>query len=315
MVHYKELRHILTAEAREHLGFGHAKVWRDSVVTGRKSAAFISTQNGQITLHSDTGQSGGHVRRLPLKNLLRTILSGATNAAEHCTLVRQEMAAWTQLQLEPSALRKPDSFTAPTVLAPNGEHLPAALHALVMAAGKEEGENLLARIANDLSQLVETVRSLRVDLDDRRQSISVVLQDDMGTDHFASSLSDGTLRFLALIVLKNSTAGHQVLCLEEPENGIHPRRIRPMLSLLRDLVVDPEFPVNETNPFRQVILNTHSPLVVEELSYDPATRDSILFMESVGISEHGIHGRNVQFFGVEGTWRKKEREGGRERDR
>ena len=50
-----------------------------------------------------------------------------------------------------------------------------------------------------------------------------------------------------------------LLCFEEPENGIHPGRIGAMVRLLGDIAVDPELPVGEDNPLRQVVVNTHSP--------------------------------------------------------
>jgi hypothetical protein len=48
-----------------------------------------------------------------------------------------------------------------------------------------------------------------------------------------------------------------------------------MLSLLRDIAVDPDEPVDDTNPLSQVIINTHSPAVVLE-----APDDALLMVES-----------------------------------
>jgi len=38
-----------------------------------------------------------------------------------------------------------------------------------------------------------------------------------------------------------------------------------MLQLLQDIAIDPNEPVDETNPRRQVIADTHSPAVVSEV--------------------------------------------------
>lgn len=51
--------------------------------------------------------------------------------------------------------------------------------------------------------------------------------------------------------------------MEEPENGIHPERMEAMVSLLRDLAVDPFETPGMDNPMRQVIVNTHSPAMVQ----------------------------------------------------
>ena len=78
----------------------------------------------------------------------------------------------------------------------------------------------------------------------------------------ASALSDGTLRFLALTVMESDPGSGRLLCLEEPENGMHPLRISAVVSLLGELAVDVDEPVDADNPLRQVIINTHSPSVV-----------------------------------------------------
>ena len=266
--------HINRSKARNRLGFPHKKSWRDSVVKGRRTSPYISTENegaGEpvVSLHTDTlaGLGGGRQRRVPAASLPRTMLSSVNNAAEHRTLVlaRQEMAGWTQLQLEPSALRAPDGFTAPRSMGPSGAHLAATLYDLAQAAQRDRpgGErDVYARVANRLSELVENVRGVAVDVDEKRQLLSIVMTDLQNTEHVASALSDGTLRFLALTVMESDPRSRRLLCLEEPENGMHPLRILAVIELLGELAVDVEEPVDSDNPLRQVIINTHSPSVV-----------------------------------------------------
>ena len=265
--------HINKSHAKANLRFAHKKAWRDSVVDGRRTSPYISTETeGGVTivsLHADSqaGQGGGRPRKVPAASLPRTMLSSVNNAAEHRTLVlaRQEMMGWTQLQLEPSALRAPDGFTAPRTITPNGRHLPATLYALAQAAEREKtgsSVDVYAQVANRLSELVESVRRVTVDVDEKRQILTIVMTDLYGTEHVAGALSDGTLRFLALTVMEADARSHRLLCLEEPENGMHPLRIPAVIRLLRDLAVDVEIPVDEDNPLRQVIVNTHSPSVV-----------------------------------------------------
>jgi predicted ATPase len=272
----EDLIHLNRTNARKHLGFNHSKDFFDSVLLGRRTSPYISTETKDgasfISLHADS-EGGGRPRKMPASSLPRTSLSSVNNAAEHRTLVlaRQEMMAWTQLQLEPSALRAPDSFTAPKNIGANGAHVPATLYHLAQReAQKAPGgdENLYARIANRLAKLAENVASIAVDVDDKRQLLNIVMTDLMGTRHPAGALSDGTLRFLALAVMEVDPSPRALICLEEPENGMHPSRIPAMLALLKDLAVDPHEPVGEDNPLRQVVVNTHSPLVVAEVDDD-----------------------------------------------
>jgi len=305
----EHLVHLNRTTARQQLGFSHSKRWRDSAVQGRRTSAYISTETRDkvnfVSLHADSagGLTGGRPRQLPANSLPRTMLSSVNNAAEHRTLVlaRQEMMSWTQLQLEPSALRSPDAFTAPHGIAANGAHLPATLHHLGHLAGQSEADgeaNLHARVANRLSELIENVGSVSVDVDEKRQLLNIVMTDLQGTSHLASSLSDGTLRFLALTVMEADPSPRAVLCLEEPENGMHPRRIPAMIRLLQDLAVDPDEPVGPDNPLRQVIVNTHSPSVVAEVP-----DDSLLVAQVAHDRVGGRRTWRLTFAPLPDTWR------------
>ncbi|MEO7331476.1 MAG: ATPase, partial [Minicystis sp.] len=203
----EKLTHLNITEAGHTLGFPHSPTFRSSCIRGRRTTPYISTKDGFVLLHADSkgGKGGGNPRKVRARDLPRTVLSTAENAAEHrtATLARREMLSWTELHLEPSALRAPDDFTAPAVIGHNGAHLPATLYRLAREAAPAPGTEtaLYSRVANRLSQLIEEVRSIAVDVDEKRQLLSIVMVDRNGTPHLASSLSDGTLRFLALAVM------------------------------------------------------------------------------------------------------------------
>jgi predicted ATPase len=86
-----------------------------------------------------------------------------------------------------------------------------------------------AEIANRLSELIDGVDYVWIDRDDRCELLTLMVQSRDGTAHPARALSDGMLRFLALAVLERDPNAQGLLCLEEPENGIHPERIPVML--------------------------------------------------------------------------------------
>lgn len=304
----ESLVHLNRSNAKKSLGFVHSKGWRDSAIRGRRTSPYISTSTEEgasfVSLHADAGsQTGGRPRKVPASSLPRTMLSSVNNADEHRTLVlaRQEMMSWTQLQLEPSALRSPDAFTAPHTIGASGAHVPATLyHQAQLAAQHSPGsdENLYSQVANRLAELNEDVRSITVDVDEKRQLLNIVMTDRQGTPHLASALSDGTLRFLALTVMEADPGPRSLLCLEEPENGMHPRRIPAMLELLQDLAVDPHEPVGPDNPMRQVIVNTHSPVVVADVP-----DDSLLVAQAMLCWVAGQRTSRLRFAPLPGTWR------------
>ena len=306
----EELLHITQRDAGKHLPFPHnAKDWRKSVVSGQRRAPFISTEEGAIRviqLHQD-GSSGRPLGR-PAANLPRTVLSAA-NAAESPTVVaaRREMEAWRMLQLEPSALRRPDEFASPARLGTDGSHLAATLYRLAHNSGREgngplEEENAArtcGRIANRLHELIDDVYDVMVDRDEKRELLTLCVRDGGGTLHPARALSDGTLRFLALAVLEMDTEVQGVLCLEEPENGIHPARIPAILQLLRDIAVDASEPAEPDNPLRQVIVNTHSPAVLLQVP-----EDSVVFVKLMEfVDGRKQFSKEARFHYLPDTWR------------
>jgi len=309
---HERMEHINKTGAASELQFKHSPAWRDSVIEGRRTVPYIETKNEDgrtiVLTRADSkgGFGGGGPRRLLASNMPRTVLSTANTAAEHRTLVlaRREMMGWTQFQLEPSALRSPDPFNAPRHIASNGAHLASTLFGLAQEAkksGDRTPEDVYQSVANRLAELFENVRTLRVDVDEKREIYSILMTDLQRSDHLASSLSDGTLRFLALAILEASAHGPSLLCLEEPENGIHPDRIPPMIQLLRDLAVDVEIEAGPRNPMRQVIVNTHSPSVVTCVP-----EDTLLLADATEQVRGGKKERPLLLQGVPGTWRVKD---------
>ncbi len=310
----EELSHINMSDAVKHLLFPHKPAWRKSVVKGRRQAPLISTglqgENISIKLHQDRGESGGIPRSFLAKNLPRTVLSTA-NATESKTalMAKREMQSWRILLLEPSALRRPDKFNAPDKLASDGSHLPAALYRLSKTkrwnGGSSEVDDarVYSQIANRLSELIDDVSEISIDIDEKRELLTLEVKDKEGTSYSARDISDGTLRFLAAAVIEMDSETQGLLCLEEPENGIHPSRIPAMLRLLQDIAVDVNDPIGPENPLRQVIINTHSPSVVAQV-----IDESLLIANLKEMVIEGRRFRTAQFCCLPATWRAKKQE-------
>jgi len=174
------------------------------------------------------------------------------------------MQNWRVLALEPSAMRKPDRYTQPQGIAANGAHIPATLNHLANTAEQygDERDDIFADVSNRLADLVP-VRAVYIEQDDTRQLLSLVFEESSGLEIKSTSISDGTLRFLALAVLAEVPDETGVFCMEEPENGIHPGKLPDMNELLHDIAVDVNENVSVNNPLRQVIVATHSPYFVQ----------------------------------------------------
>lgn len=315
---YEDLSYIVKTGTKARLGFPHKKAWRDSVLTElKRRKPFISTENDPederttIRLHQDrmrddsrSRRGGGQPTEFAAESIPRTVLSSAHNAAEFRTavLVRKEMRAWRHLQLEPTALRETDPFFVEPQMSPSGRHLPATLFRL--ADADVDPDQVYAEVANRLSELVNGVDKVWVVKDRATKRFCLMMSDLRGTVLPAGSLSDGTLRFLALAVLERDDRGGGLICLEEPENGIHPLRVNAMVRLLTDQAVDPTLPCDAENPLRQVIVSTHSPVVVNEAGDNP-----VVFArwqnQSVEVGTHRRTLPGLVLLGLDGTWRHK----------
>lgn len=309
----EELEHINIGDAPKALLFPHsAGLWRKSVLKGRRAAPFITTtmqNNARIVKLSQDG-TGGRPKSFLAENLPRTVLS-TVNATESPTalLVRRELQSWQLLQLEPSALREPDRFTTPPGLQPDGSHLPATLYYLARFFGNHQGNGrgngrpgkyswAYDQVASRLSELIEDIREVFIDEDQQRELLSLQIVEKDGTAYPARSLSDGTLRFLALAVLDLDPHASGLVCLEEPENGIHPKRIPAIINLLQDIACDVQNPIGPDNPLRQVIINTHSPVVVGQVP-----DDSLLIAGLQETVRHNARFNRATFSWLPDTWR------------
>lgn len=142
----------------------------------------------------------------------------------------------------------------------------------------EDGRNLalaLNRLRRDpkaKNRLLEALRELYEGIVDFEVSIEggtvqVFLQEGDITVP-ATRLSDGTLRYLSLLAILCHPSPPPVLCLEEPELGLHPDLMPGMGALLQ-----------EASERCQLIVTTHSDVLVDSLT-DHA--DSVIVCEKHG---------------------------------
>jgi len=95
--------------------------------------------------------------------------------------------------------------------------------------------------------------------------VDLRLEEEHGISIPASRLSDGTLRWLSLLTILLQPDPPPLVCIEEPELGLHPDVIRSLAELLR-----------KASGRMQLVVTTHSDTLVDELSDTP---NSVLVCE------------------------------------
>ena len=73
----------------------------------------------------------------------------------------------------------------------------------------------------------------------------------------AQQASDGAILFLGFLALAHLPEPPTLLLIEEPENGVYPKRLAEVIRLLKGMIYREEGP-----RFPQIILTTHSPFVL-----------------------------------------------------
>jgi len=299
---HETLKYINKGEAANLLNFPlSAAQFRDKIVVNkRKGAGYISTQLVddviiEINLHQDGGSSG-QPQKIPARNIPKTVVSNTNSTAWPTILAaRREMQSWRFLALEPSAMRRSNRIHEEGTVGADGGRLAAALYKLY-----RRDPNVYSRIASRLSEIVPT-SDMRVDVDQIRQLLTVEVKERSGAFLPARALSDGTLRFLALCIIAEDPDFKGLLCFEEPENGIHPAKMDAMLKLLKELAVDPSQPVGEDNPLRQILIATHSPVLVKL-----ETPDDLIFADVVRVrGPDGKPASTIRCKSLRDSWRYK----------
>ncbi len=185
----------------------------------------------------DTGDPGV----LALKAL------GFLEAYPRIRALRTFIEGWQFLSVDLNRIREPRRDERAARLAGDASNLVNVLRTI-------DGTSAYRNILNNVRALLDYVREMSTDLD--RGRVLLLLHEKAFRDPIeAVALSDGTLRLLAIITALETMPDHGLLCIEEPEHGIHPLLFGPFLDLARE-----RCPESGT---RQVLMTTHSPDLVD----------------------------------------------------
>ena len=171
----------------------------------------------------------------------------------HLAALRHELASWRTYYLEPEAMRRDAPRRVVDRLPHDGSDLAAFYNTM-----EREHPATFEAMNRALRAVLPSIERVGVSsITDTGQLRLYVIEN--GVRFEASLLSEGTLRILALIGITNSPAPASVVGYEEPENGVHPARLRWIAALLEEGARDGD---------TQFILNTHSARFPTMLSAD-----------------------------------------------
>ena len=124
--------------------------------------------------------------------------------------------------------------------------------------------NVIREIETDLFRFTKEFESIQLDnvtpFGNSTTIKKLGLADKDDNTFWSDQLSEGVLYFLALLAIIHQPNPPHLLMLEEPEKGIHPRRIKEIIELIFYLAKEKGI---------RVILTTHSTYVVDEFEEVP----------------------------------------------
>lgn len=214
--------------------------------------------------------SGSEVRRAELKLGSRSASSVAhswhtENLPDHwiAKLIHDVLFGAQSYRWLPSHLARPVAFGFPLRFAmlPSGFGLATFLDDILAYDHRRYGQ-----LEEHFHEFFPYVKRIRLRREEGCSSVHSPNPDSPGygiyfelTDQGqllpAAQASDGLLLVLAYLTILYSPQPPRLWLIEEPENGIHPRRLADVLKVLKELVQNQ----NRT----QVLLTTHSPYVVD----------------------------------------------------
>ena len=189
---------------------------------------------------------------LPVNQGREAGISDDRNVLPEAQKVQEYLGSWQLYHLEDtSAIRKTAKVDDDRFLRPDGSNLPAFLYYL-----RERHTNSYSLIVRTVQRIAPFFDGFRLDpLQLKPDDIKLEWRHKRSDQYFdASSLSDGTLRFIALATLFLQPEKHRpsVILVDEPELGLHPYAIEILASLVRQASVT-----------TQVILGTQSSLLLD----------------------------------------------------
>jgi predicted ATPase len=182
------------------------------------------------------------------------------------------------LDLVPDLMRQP-SYPGQLVLGDNGQNLSSVLQEI---CDDPERKEVLTDWVRELTPMDVVDFEFPINLQTGLVQLSFKMSD--GASLSSYSVSDGTLRFLAMLgaLLSESSTGLYVF--EEIDNGIHPARLRLLVDFL-------EQQTKKKNV--QVVTTTHSPELIAMLSEDSLDHTSVVYNKGDGSGSQIIEFKNL----------------------
>ena len=165
----------------------------------------------------------------------------------HIIAFKEEVARWSFYYFDPILMRENTPLKEVRTIGPNGQDLAGYFFNL-----KARNPRQFDALSKTLRQVIPAVSGMDVRRTDEGFVELLIIED--GISYSSRVISEGTLRVLGLLAILSSQEDNTTIGFEEPENGVHPRRIELTTKILSE---------RARSMSQQVLVTTHSPLMAK----------------------------------------------------
>jgi predicted ATPase len=168
-------------------------------------------------------------------------------------LFKRYLEGWLYYDINPQQLRHPGARTMDPILAPDGSNLASVLFLL-----KNADERLYRRLIDIAKKAIEPRLELLSFYSPALNQVFMYGEDSAGNRFDHRTMSNGTLRFLALAYLlmgkqsRDKTGVSRLVIIEEPETGLYAGHLKELFSL-----------IDTSGENGQFVFTSHSPYFID----------------------------------------------------
>ena len=187
------------------------------------------------------------VRRLGIATL------GALKQHPRISKFRKFIENWYLSYFTPDAARGMPTSAPQKRLSVHGDNLGNVVQYM-----RREYASQFETLLTDLAKQIPELCKIDTEETNDKRVLLRFFAKGFDTPFYAQQMSDGTLKVFSYLLLLSSPEPPPLLCIEEPENGIHHR-------LLNALVAEFRACAERTGAYSQIFVTTHQPYLVNEL--------------------------------------------------
>lgn len=220
----------------------------ETITKGETSIVGLDRTGRKVVVIDRGREEDDDTIHIPEQEASRLALAGVGFFSVPTAILGEEVKSWRFHNFVPSIARQPYRQEPDAVLGPAGEKLAAVLSKM--------SSDQRASIAEGLRAIVPGLKGIRTTKLPIEDTLAFqIVEDKLKAAINPASVSDGTVRLLALLVVTTwSVRNSSLIAIEEPENGVHPHLAEYLVDILKSASEE-----------SQVVVTTHAPDLLDHL--------------------------------------------------